>query len=237
MSEAQAPIVQIHGAAGSIGGALCALFRAHGWRVAAVSRRDAGATDGCDRLQWSLGDDESALAHPSGAPYKAVVWAQGMNFNDDISSFSRERHIEMYEANTVYVMESLAILVRNKWLPDGARLCVISSIWQNITRQNKMSYCVTKAALQGVVRSLAVDLGPRGVLVNAVLPGALDTPMTRANLKPEQIDKLAGMTPLGALSTLDDVCHLTLFLCSEANTGLTGQFVEVDGGFSHARIL
>jgi 3-oxoacyl-[acyl-carrier protein] reductase len=239
LTLAQAPIVQIHGAAGSIGGALCALFQRKGWRVAAVSRapREEARRDDCDWLRWSVGGEDAALAPPGSGAYQAVVWAQGMNFNDDISSFSRERHAEMYEANVIHVMESLSILLRNNWLPDGARLCVISSIWQNIARQNKMSYCVTKSALQGVVRSLAIDLGPRGMLVNAVLPGALDTPMTRANLQPAQIDKLAGMTPLGALPALDDVCELAHFLCSQANTGLTGQFIEADRGFSHARIL
>lgn len=239
MTVVQAPIIQIHGASGSIGGALCALFRAKGWRVAAVSRapREEARNGDYDWLRWSVGDDDAALAPPSGGVYQAVVWAQGMNFNDDITSFSRERHAEIYEANVVHVMESLSILLRNTWLPDGARLCVISSIWQNIARQNKMSYCVTKSALQGVVRSLAIDLGPAGMLVNAVLPGALDTPMTRANLQPAQVEKLVGMTPLGALPALDDVCELVHFLCSSANTGLTGQFIEADRGFSHARAL
>lgn len=238
MTEAHSPLVQIHGAAGSIGGALCASFRRKGWRVAAVSRSSQAATgDGYDWLRWGIGADDAALAPPDGGVYDAVVWAQGMNFSDDISSFSRARHAEMYEANVVHIMESLSLLLRNDWLSDGARLCMISSIWQNIARQNKLSYCVTKSALQGLVRSLAVDLGPRGILVNAVLPGALDTPMTRANLRQSQIDTLTDMTPMGGLATLEDVCELTSFFCSRANTGLTGQFVEADRGFSYARIL
>jgi Dehydrogenases with different specificities (related to short-chain alcohol dehydrogenases) len=66
---------------------------------------------------------------------------------------------------------------------------VISSIWQNIARQNKLSYCVTKAALQGLIQSLMIDLGSAGHLVNAVLPGVLDTQMTRNNLLAEQLQK------------------------------------------------
>jgi 3-oxoacyl-[acyl-carrier protein] reductase len=73
--------------------------------------------------------------------------------------------------------------------------------------------------------------------VNAVLPGALDTPMTRANLNADQIGRLEQMSPLGTLPSLDDVCNLVGFLCSEANTGITGQFVAADRGFSHARII
>ena len=87
------------------------------------------------------------------------------------------------------------------------------------------------------MQSLVVDLGRSGFLVNAVLPGALDTPMTRANLRNEQINGLVGMTPIGSLPSLNDVCQPVGFLCSQENTGITGQFVAADRGFSYARII
>ena len=87
------------------------------------------------------------------------------------------------------------------------------------------------------MQSLAIDLGKDGHLVNAVLPGALDTPMTRDNLSVEQVHRLEELTPLGKLPTLDDVCNMVGFLCSGGNTGITGQFIAADRGFSYARIL
>jgi hypothetical protein len=87
------------------------------------------------------------------------------------------------------------------------------------------------------VNSLAVDLGTSGFLINAVLPGAIDTPMTHENLATEQIESIKKETPLGTLATLDDVAKLVYFLCSDNNTGITGQFIAADRGFSHARIL
>jgi 3-oxoacyl-[acyl-carrier protein] reductase len=167
----------------------------------------------------------------------AVVWAQGINFNDDIYSFDISEHQRIYAANVVFVLSSLQALLKDRLLAPAARLCVISSIWQNIAKQKKMSYAITKSALQGLVQSLSIDLGSSGILVNAVLPGALDTPMTRANLSADQIGRLEQMSPLGTLPSLDDVCNLVGFLCSEANTGITGQFVAADRGFSHARII
>ncbi len=232
------PAVQIHGASGSIGGALSCLFRQKGWRTFGVSRSTrTAAGDDVDWIQWGPGSTDAALAPPPDQPYQAVIWAQGLNFNDDVNSFSRTRHAEMYDANVVHIIESLNTLLRNDWLAPGSRLCIISSIWQRLARQNKLSYCVTKSALQGLVGSLAIDLGQRNILVNAVLPGALDTPMTRANLNAGQIDALAAATPLRTLPALDDVCGLVYFLCSENNTGVTGQFIEADRGFSYARIL
>jgi NAD(P)-dependent dehydrogenase (short-subunit alcohol dehydrogenase family) len=122
-------------------------------------------------------------------------------------------------------------------LQEDARLCVISSIWQNIARQKKLSYCITKSALQGLVQSLSIDLGKHGKLINAVLPGALDTAMTKANLSQEQISLLESTTPLGSLPNLTDVTGLVAYLCSPQNTGITGQFIAADRGFSNARIL
>jgi NAD(P)-dependent dehydrogenase (short-subunit alcohol dehydrogenase family) len=134
-------------------------------------------------------------------------------------------------------MKTLHALLSLDLLSKPARLCIISSIWQNIARQNKLSYTVSKSALQGLIQSLAIDLGTEGHLVNAVLPGALDTPMTRSNLNAEQIIRLESLTPIGKLPSLDDVTNMVGFLCSPDNTGITGQFIAADRGFSYARIL
>lgn len=226
--------VAVFGASGAIGGAISEWFLSRGDEVVAISRSGKGpASTGIRHVRW---DAESALPD-MGGPLSAAVWAQGANCSDSIHTFDLDTHQAMYAANVTYVMTSLQALLARDEFVAGARLCIISSIWQNIARQNKLSYCVTKAALQGLVQSLAVDLGPLGHLVNAVLPGALDTPMTRANLSPEQIGRLESMTPLGALPALEDVTNLVGFLCSPSNTGITGQFVSADRGFSRARIL
>ena len=167
----------------------------------------------------------------------SVIWAQGKNFNDEIEQFNLTNHLQMYQANVTFIMSSLQALLIGKLLENNARLCVISSIWQNIARQNKLSYCVTKSALQGLIQSLSIDLGKKGMLVNAVLPGALDTEMTRANLSSEQIRRMEMDTPLQSLPNLIDVTGLVSYLCSPQNTGITGQFIAADRGLSNARIL
>jgi 3-oxoacyl-[acyl-carrier protein] reductase len=226
--------VAVFGASGAIGGALAAWFLARDHEVVAFNRSGAGSVEG---VRWVAWDGSGAFPTLDESPFNAAVWAQGANCNDDIRSFDLDEHQALYAANVTYILTSLQAVLRQECLAPAARLCVISSIWQNIARQNKLSYCVTKSALQGLVQSLAIDLGASGYLVNAVLPGALDTPMTRANLSGEQIARLEGMTPLGALPTLDDVANLVGFLCSSSNTGITGQFVAADRGFSSARII
>ena len=73
--------------------------------------------------------------------------------------------------------------------------------------------------------------------MNAVLPGALDTPMTRSNLDPRQIEKLSGSTMFNRLPSLNDVVSASLYLCSPENSGITGQFIAADLGFSHVHLL
>jgi len=177
------------------------------------------------------------LALPGEARFEAVVWAQGANLNDSILDFDLGRHKAIYGANVLFVLESLHALLESDRLAKGARLCVISSVWQTAARPNKLSYMVSKAALKGLVLSAATDLAERGILVNAVLPGALDTPMTRQNLTAEQIGQIDGMTKFDRLAALGDVAALVGFLCSAANTSITGQFVAVDLGFQNARLV
>lgn len=232
--------VAVFGATGAIGQAICEWYRAKDYDVIGVSRKGSAVTRTHPEtgwLAWEGGEDVEAFSALDGRQINAVVWAQGANCSDDIHSFNLKTHEQMYAANVTYILLSLQALLKRDLLAPAARLCIVSSIWQNIAKQNKLSYCVTKSALKGLVQSLSIDLGSSGYLVNAVLPGPLDTPMTRANLSDEQLLRLEAATPLHTLASLDDVCNLVGFLCSKENVGITGQFIAADRGFSYARIL
>ena len=229
--------ILLFGANGSIGSALREKFAENSWQVVSVSR---DATNGEDQLRWNPLLETSAevldqlRAH---GPFDAVCWAQGKNCNDSIYAFDVEQHREVYEANVVYILASLDVLLKAGVLKTPSRLCVISSIWQEIARQNKLSYGVSKAALKGLVLSLANDLGADGHLINAVLPGALDTPMTRQNLSDMQIQAITSATQFGRLANLKDVANAVHYLCSSENTGVTGQFIKIDLGFTDVRVI
>jgi 3-oxoacyl-[acyl-carrier protein] reductase len=230
--------VLILGASGAIGQALCEWHLIRECSVIGIARKvPANSSSRMTWLEWDPCQSETAPPELVATSIDAVIWAQGMNTNDTARTFDAAAHRRIYDANVLYILISLKALLESGALATAARLVVISSIWQNIARSNKLSYGITKSALMGLVQSLSLDLGVEGKLVNAVLPGALDTPMTRANLSPEQIGKLEGMTPLKTLPALSDVCNLAGFLCSPENTGITGQFIAADRGFSYAKIL
>ena len=230
--------VLIFGASGTLGTALAQTFSAQNWTVIGVSRHQQQVQPDISRwIKWCCDEGEDCSSGLDQNSIDAVVWSQGINFNDSIRTVDLDVHASMYQVNVLSILESLQQLLAGDVLTSNARLCVISSIWQDMARENKLSYCITKSALRGLVRSLAADLGPEGKCINAVLPGALDTPMTRANLTADQISRLQDITPLRSMPQMDDLCQVVEFLSSQRNTGLTGQFITADRGFSYAKYI
>jgi 3-oxoacyl-[acyl-carrier protein] reductase len=229
----------VFGGSGAIGGAVVQMAASRGWQVTAVARQGIkNAPAGVRTLAVDPLDSSFAAAQlGDGTPYTSVCWAQGANTNDSVYNVDMDAHRALYEANCSYILVTLRALLEGGLLTRGSRLCVISSIWQELARQSKLSYCMTKAALQGLVLSASADLASDGHLINAVLPGAIETPMTRKNLSAEQIERLTMATGHHRLVTLEEVATAVCFLCSPENTGIAGQFLTADLGFSHVRIV
>ncbi len=95
------------------------------------------------------------------------------------------------------------------------------------------AYALTKAGLLGLTRSLAVELGPSGIRVNAICPGFIDTEMFRKATTgdPERLARIKGRIPLPSLGSPQDIGDAAAFLCSDAARHITGVTLPVDGGF------
>ena len=106
----------------------------------------------------------------------------------------------------------------------------ISSIWGLRGASCEVAYACTKAAIVGLTRSLALELAPSGIRVNAVAPGCIETDMVRA-LGEDTRAMLVEETPLGRLGTPEDIAHAVSFLASDRASFLTGQILTADGGF------
>jgi len=223
----------ILGARGMLGSAIASEFGDAHFDVTRATSQPS--IDGFVTITGAI--DSSRKAIESLPVFDAVVWAHGINLNDRCDHLDIESLRRVLDVNVVYVASTLSILLNAKKIADCARLAIVSSVWQEVARPGKFSYSISKAALGGLVRVASTELAERGILINAVLPGVLEGPMTRANLSSTQLESVTHSTNFARLANEGDVAKLTLFLCSDSNCSITGQSVVVDLGFSHTKRL
>jgi len=112
------------------------------------------------------------------------------------------------------------------------RIVNISSIWSVVSKPRRITYAASKSGLNGLTRTLAVELAPYNILVNAVAPGFVLTEMTRQNNTEADLEAICRTIPAERLARPEEIAEVVAFLCSEANSYLTGQTLLVDGGFT-----
>ncbi|MDD3641843.1 MAG: 3-oxoacyl-[acyl-carrier-protein] reductase [Candidatus Krumholzibacteria bacterium] len=116
----------------------------------------------------------------------------------------------------------------------SGRIVNIASVIGQMGNAGQSNYAASKAGIIGFTKSAAKELAPRGVTVNAIAPGFIDTPMT-AVLPEEVQDQMRRMIPLGRFGSGGDVANVVLFLVSDLGSYVTGQVVNCDGGMVMAR--
>lgn len=109
------------------------------------------------------------------------------------------------------------------------RIVNISSMWGQVGASCEAAYSASKAAVIGLTRALAKELGPSAIAVNCVAPGVIDTDMNR-NLSEQDICALAEETPLGGIGTAEQVADAVWFLSGGQSSFITGQVLAVNGG-------
>jgi NAD(P)-dependent dehydrogenase (short-subunit alcohol dehydrogenase family) len=185
-----------------------------------------------DNMILVTSDNQDSLKNIS--KVNIVIWAQGCNFNDNINNFNHENFNNLMDGNVTFVLNTLNTLLKENKIQDNAKIVIISSIWEEFTRENKLSYSISKAALSGLVKNLSYDLSSKNILINNVLPGVIDNDMTRKTLDENQLNYIKNYLNFGRLVNVDDVYRLVKFLVIE-NTGITGQSIRVDLGFTNVR--
>ena len=112
------------------------------------------------------------------------------------------------------------------------RILNTSSILGSVTKEGRATYSMTKAAMNALTRSAALEFGSGGVLVNSLAPGYIDTELTRKNNPPSELASVIRSIPLGRMADPREIASVAVFLVSDQNTYLTGQTIVVDGGFT-----
>jgi 3-oxoacyl-[acyl-carrier protein] reductase len=117
-----------------------------------------------------------------------------------------------------------------KVLPNGGRIVSISSVASIIGFAGLAHYCATKGGINAMIRALALELADRKITVNAVAPGAIQTPGAASS--DEQTAQTVMAIPMARMGQPEDIANAVVFLASEQSSYITGQIIVVDGGWT-----
>ena len=112
---------------------------------------------------------------------------------------------------------------------DG-KIINISSIWGMVGASNEVAYSTSKAAVIGMTKALAKEVGPSNIKVNCIAPGIVMTDMV-SEYSLEEFDAIREQIPLGKIGSTEDIANLALFLCSDMSNYITGQVISPNGGW------
>lgn len=222
LSTRPARKVLILGGHGEIGTAMAVLFAARGDHVISTGRAeiDLASQPSVDHFFTSNRPDFDVLIH-----------CAGINNPKPFAEFSKEEILTSFEVNVAGFLGVLKY-IEPHMRAHGGRVLAISSIYGFLSRRGRLPYSISKHGLIGAVKTLAIELGPYGILVNALSPGFIMTKLTTKNNSPEMIDTIRGWIPVGRLGTPQEIAEAAHFLCSPANTFINGADIVADGGFS-----
>ncbi|MAT92055.1 MAG: hypothetical protein CME59_05595 [Halioglobus sp.] len=156
--------------------------------------------------------------------------AGGGGFNGPCHKIDRQKWLDTIDLNVMSVVQTWKpvtdhLLARK----SGGRLIVTSSIAAQIGMAGAAGYSTTKAAVEGLVKALAVELGQAGIRVNAILPGYMETEMSQ-QLPQSMKDAIQRRSAIGRIGVLEDMEGVAVFLASRESDFMTGQSIVMDGG-------
>ncbi len=146
----------------------------------------------------------------------------------ELASMSNEQWVGTLKSNLTSVFLTAREAARR--IADGGKIVVVSSTAGQRGEAGHSDYAATKGAVISFVKSLAVELGPRDVTVNAVAPGWVDTEMAAPALERGALEKVVAQIPLGRIASAEDLAGPILFLCSDLARHVTGEVLNVNGG-------
>jgi len=217
-------VALVTGAARGIGAAIAAELTAAGCHVVTPTRAELDLASPASLDAW--------VAANAGLGVDILINNAGINVLRPLPEIESAAWTAMTQTNLTSPLRLIQAFAPGMAARGWGRILNVSTIFSLVTKERRAAYSMTKAALNALTRSAAVEFGPAGVLVNSLAPGYVDTALTRQNNSPEAIAALTGTIPLRRLAQPAELARTAAFLVSEANTYLTGQTIVVDGGFT-----
>lgn len=245
--EMQGRRVLVTGAGSGIGQATARILAIRGAQLAAVVQTQAQAQELQAKLPgtccWvqDLLDDVAVQALPEraaqalGGPLHGLALCAGVFYKkgSDDTTLQQWRHTLDLNLTSTFVLARAGIAHMRQARVPQASVVVISSQIGHVGHARGAAYAASKAGLNGMVRSLALEWAEQGIRINAIGPGPVDTPMVAAaKADPTLLKTLVDGIPMARLGQPEEIAEVASFLLSPRASFLTGQLVCVDGGFT-----
>ena len=234
----------VTGGSGTIGAVICQRLAADGCAVVVHANRhpksaqqvvenitaDGGAAQ---MTTFDVADPDATLKAIESlldeGPIQVLVHNAGVHDDAPMAGMTIEQWKEVLDVSLngfFHVTQPLLLpMLGTRW----GRIVSISSLAGVMGNRGQTNYAAAKSGLHGASKSLAIELASRGITVNAVAPGVIESPATRRSFSPEQV---ASIVPMKRAGTPKDVASLVSFLVSEQAGYITGQVIGVNGGMA-----
>ncbi len=241
-------VALITGSTRGIGYAVASLFLKEGANVAICGSKEENAIHAIEKLKEEIKIEENQVL-PIGVNLKDTQsiqtmvekviqkWGKidilvnnaGITSEKSLLDSNDEDFDEMFEVNVFGLLKTTREVVKYMKKTGGSIINTSSMVGINGGR-NQVSYAASKFAVNGITKSLAKELGPYQIRVNAIAPGVVGTDMMKERVTEEMKQRLIQMTPLKKMAEPKDLAGAYLYLASEEANFTTGTIIQVDGG-------
>lgn len=238
--------VLVTGASGGIGSACARFFAAEGYKVAIHFNKDKASADALKAEICSLGGEaicvcadltdekqvESMLytVEQELGEVDVLVNNAGVSQQKLFTDTTREDYEQVFGVNVLGVINCCRAVLPSMIRRQSGSIVNVSSMWGISGASCEVLYSASKAAVIGLTKALAKEVGPSRITVNCIAPGVINTKMN-SHLNAEDMAALCDETPLCRTGEPDEVAQAVFFLSSDKSAFITGQTLSVDGGF------
>ena len=189
--------------------------------------------DGHTIIQYDLSNlDDLAETFKDIPELDGVVHNAGVNTKYLVKNLSKEKIDHIFHTNYYAPVLMTQLFLKKKILKKNASLVFISSISASYAAISNSVYASSKGALNSFVRSLALEIAPRGMRANVIQPGMIETPILSAYAMAEELDSFKNSSPLGHPGKPKDIAFYCVCLLSDASDFVTGSILTIDGGIT-----